>query len=188
MLVSFDIVNMYPCIDNVRGIAAVTSFLNIQETKLPSTEYIIEGLNICLYHNHSIFAALNLLQTNGTATGAPNSCSYGDIAVASIDNAVLGQKAKPFDDLMYFGRYRDDCFSFWKETMEKLESFHYFLNSLNLHLKFTMEVGSKSICFLNLKISVINGQLFTANPLILICIYMTNTATSHLLLEASRRV
>ena len=89
---------------------------------------------------------------------------------------------------MYFGRYRDDCFSFWKETMEKLGSFHYFLNSLNLHLKFTMEVGSKSICFLNLKISVINGQLFTANPLILICIYMTNTATSHLLLEASRRV
>ena len=79
MLVSFDIVNMYPCIDNVRGIAAVTSFLNIQETKLPSTEYIIEGLNICLYHNHSIFAALNLLQTNGTATGVPNLWSYADI-------------------------------------------------------------------------------------------------------------
>ena len=97
---------------------------NIQETKLPSTEYIIEGLNICLYHNHSIFAALNLLQTNGTATGAPNLWSYADIAVGSIDNAVLGQKATSFDDLVYFGGYKDDCFLLWKGTMEKLESFY----------------------------------------------------------------
>ena len=38
ILVSFDIVNMFPNIDNVRSIAAVTSFLNMRETKLPSTD------------------------------------------------------------------------------------------------------------------------------------------------------
>ena len=46
--------------------------------------------------------------------------------------------------------------------MEKLESFYIFLNSLNPHLKFTMEVGGKSICFLDLEISIKNGQLETA--------------------------
>ena len=76
ILVSFAIVNMYPNIDNVRGFAAVASFLNMRETKLPSTEYIIEGLKICLSHNNSIFAGVNLLQTDGTATGAPNICMY----------------------------------------------------------------------------------------------------------------
>ena len=45
--------------------------------------------------------------------------------------------------------------------MEKLESFYYFLNSLNPGMKFTMEVHRKSICFLDLKISIINGQLET---------------------------
>ena len=38
ILVPFDIVNMFPNIDNVRSIAAVTSFLNMRETKLPSTD------------------------------------------------------------------------------------------------------------------------------------------------------
>ena len=38
ILVSFDIVNMFPNIDNVRSIAAVTSFLNMRETKPPSID------------------------------------------------------------------------------------------------------------------------------------------------------
>ena len=144
----------------MRGIAAVTSFLNMRETKLPSTECIIEGLKIC-FHSNSIFAGVNLLQTNGTATGAPNSCSYADIGVASIDNAVLDQKATCFNHFGYFERYRDDCFSLWKGSVEKLESLYYLLNSLNSDLKFTVEVGGKSICFLDLKISKINGQFET---------------------------
>ena len=100
---------MYPSIENVRGIATVTSFLNMRETKVPSTECIKEGLK---FANTTIIllADVHLLQTNGTATGAPNSCSYAEIAVASIDNAVLDQKATCFDDLVYFRRYIDDWF------------------------------------------------------------------------------
>ena len=45
ILVSFDKVNMYLSIDNVRGIAVVTAFLNMRETKLPST-CIKKGLKI----------------------------------------------------------------------------------------------------------------------------------------------
>ena len=110
ILVSFGIVSIYPSIDNVSNIAAITSFLNMRETKLASVECVIEGSKICSYHNNSVFAAVNLLQTNRIATGAPNSYSYADIAVVSIDNAVLDQKATCFNDLGYFGRYRDDCF------------------------------------------------------------------------------
>ena len=83
--VSFDIVNMFPSIDNERGIEAVKSLLNSRTINNPSTECIIEGLKLCLYNNNSVFANEHLLQTNGTATGAPNSCSYADIAVASLD-------------------------------------------------------------------------------------------------------
>ena len=102
-----------------------------------------------------------MLQTNGIATGAPNSCSYAAIGVTSIDNAVLDQKATCFNDLVYFGRHKHGCFSLWKRAMEKLESFYNFLNSLNPGLKFTMQVGCKSIFFLDLKINIVNGQLET---------------------------
>ena len=46
-------------------------------------------------------------------------------------------------------------------SIEKLELCYNFLNSLNLDLKFATEVGGKSICFLYLKIRIINGQLET---------------------------
>ena len=75
LLVSFDIVNMFPCIDNKNGIKAVKRILQTRSINKPSVNCILEGLEICLSHNNSVFANENLLQTNGTATGAPNSCS-----------------------------------------------------------------------------------------------------------------
>ena len=160
-LVSFDIVNMFPSIDNKNGIKAVKSALDSRSIKVPSTECIIEGLKICLYNNNSKFADKNLLQTNGTATGAPNSCSYSDIAVSSVDNAVFEKMNSSFSELKYFGRYRDDCLCLWCGSIEKLNEFHTFLNSINSDLKFTMEIGGNSICFLDLKITLINNKLHT---------------------------
>ena len=89
ILVSFDIINMFPSIDNKNGLQAVKTILESRSIKQPSTQCIIEGLELCLFNNNSIFANDNLLQTNGTATGAPNSCSYADIAVSVVDDAVF---------------------------------------------------------------------------------------------------
>ena len=90
-LVSLDIVNMFPSIDKQRGIPAVQDILNTRAIKKLLADCVIEGLKLCLYNNNSVFANENLLQTNGTATGAPNSCSYADIDVASIDQAIMEQ-------------------------------------------------------------------------------------------------
>ena len=80
-LVSLDIVNMFLSIDSQRGIEAVQDILNIRAIKEESTDCLIGGLKLCLYNN-SMFENENLLQTNGTATGAPNSCSCADVIVA----------------------------------------------------------------------------------------------------------
>ena len=93
-----------------------------------------------LIPQYSVFDGVNLLQTSFTATEAPNSCSYADIAVASIINTFLDQKATCFNDLAYFGRYREDCFSHWKRSMEKLISVYNFLISLNPSLQWTFAV------------------------------------------------
>ena len=97
-----------------------------------------EGLENYFYHNSSILVGVFLLQANGTAA-----------------------KATCVNDLVYFERYRDDCLLICKGSMEKLKWFYNFLNSLNPNLKFTMDVGGKSFCFLDIKISMVNGQLDT---------------------------
>ena len=160
-LVSFDIINMFPSIDNTKGMAAVKEALNSRNTKMPSTECILEGLHICLFNNNSMFDKDHLIQTNGTATGAPNSCSYSDLAIYPLDRAVLNEKQNNFIELSFFGRYRDDCFVVWNGTVERLNDFFTFLNSLDSDLQFTMEIGNKNLCFLDLKISVEDGKLFT---------------------------
>ena len=85
ILLSFDIVNIFPSIDNVKGVDAVRSVLNTRDSNKPSIECVLEGLQICLYNNNSIFDKNHLLQRNGTATGGPNSCSYSGITINRLD-------------------------------------------------------------------------------------------------------
>ena len=103
ILVSFDVISMYPSTDNDRGIAAVRNALETKAYKSPSTYSIIEDLEICLKCNNSRFGSQNNLQLNGTATGAPNSCSDANLAVFDIDESVLQAKKNTFQEMRYFG-------------------------------------------------------------------------------------
>ena len=109
ILASFDIVNIYPNIDNDRSTAAVKNALETRTYKTPSTNCMIEGLEICLKHNNAKFGSHYLFQLNGAVTGAPNSCSCADLAAFNIDKNVLQAKRNSYQEIRYFGRYRDDC-------------------------------------------------------------------------------
>ena len=63
-LAAFDIYNMYPSIDNKRGVEVIRNLLNSRTTLKPSTDCVIEALEICLTCNNSKFAKQNLLQSN----------------------------------------------------------------------------------------------------------------------------
>ena len=69
MLVSFDVINMFPSIDNNMGLEAVSDILNNRSSNTPPIECIMEALELCLTCNNSIFNNQHYLQTNGTAQG-----------------------------------------------------------------------------------------------------------------------
>ena len=54
ILVSFDVVSMFPNIDNQLGIPAITTALNSRERKVSSTECIVEIVEICLKHSNRL--------------------------------------------------------------------------------------------------------------------------------------
>ena len=122
---------MFPSIDNNRGVAAVKSALDSRTNLSPSKECIIEALEICLINNYSTFAGQNLIQTNGTAMGAANSCSYSDLAIQPIDNSIIDAQRTFFQEIFYFGRYRDDCITIWTGHVDKIDLLFEFLNSLD---------------------------------------------------------
>ena len=89
ILVSFDIINMFLNIDNKSGLDAVKSVLLKRPTNTSLVECILEGLQLCLTCNNSIFNNRNFLQTDGTAQGPHMSCSNSDIAMSKFDTTAL---------------------------------------------------------------------------------------------------
>ena len=94
---------MFPNTDNVRGMEAVRQLLDSRSSKNPSTEWIMEGLEICLLNNYSRFANIDV----------PNSCSYSDIAISDLDKIIHEKRATQFQECFYFSRYRDDIWLLW---------------------------------------------------------------------------
>ena len=192
-LVAFDIYNMYPSIDNKRGVEVIRNLPNGRTTLKPSTDCVIKALEICLTCNSSKFAKQNLLQSNGTATGAPNSCSYADLPVSPIGEKVLSASENTFREILYFGLYRDDSLTLWApaDSMEKLCHFRDFLNSLDPNLKFKMTVGENDeLTFLDLRVILKNNKLFTTvtpNQPVAKCIYMLIQYTQNRRLLVFRR-
>ena len=192
ILVSFDVVNMFPNIDNERGLNTLKTVFDARTTRKPATDCLVEALRICLYSNNSKFNNNHLLQTNGTATGAPNSCSYSDLALKPIDEAILAEAELNFKELFFYGRYRDDCIVLWTGSVERLHQFFTFLNTLDEFLKFTMEIGGVTLTYLDLLISIVGNQLFTTEQLlsqqIAICTYNQIHVIQRLRSRESRRV
>ena len=55
ILVSLDVVNMFPSIDNNLGTASVRKYLDERECKDLPTDCVIEALELCLSCNNSVF-------------------------------------------------------------------------------------------------------------------------------------
>ena len=110
ILVSFDIINMFPNIDNNLGLSSVKKYLDLCSKNIPPTNCLLEALELCLLCNNSIFNNENYLQRDGTAKGPHMSCSYADIAMADFDKEASEYHFTP----RTWKRFRDDIFVLWQ--------------------------------------------------------------------------
>ena len=106
-LVGFDIINMFPSLDNISGLKAVKNILDSRQDQFPHTAYITEALKLCLECNNSIFNNKHFLQSDGTAQGPHMSCSYSDIAIQYFDVKALEYTPAS----ICWQRFRDDIFT-----------------------------------------------------------------------------
>ena len=70
MLVSWDVIAMFPNIDNNLGISAVKNALDARTVKLPSSKCISEAVEICLKSNNCQVDGSNYLHQHGHSYGA----------------------------------------------------------------------------------------------------------------------
>ena len=153
ILVSFDIVNMFPSIDNISGLEALSEILSNRESDFSPVECILEALPICLECNNSVFDNVFYQQENGTAMGPHMSCSYSDIAMYTFDIKALNYRP----GVQCWKRFRDDIFCLWNHSLEELQKFFEFMNNVDTtgRIKFTMSVANESVLeFLDLRLHI----------------------------------
>ena len=163
-LVSWDVVSMFPNIDNNLGISAVRKALNSRSAKIPSTDCLVEAVEICLGVNNCQFAGQSFVQKHGMAMGPKNACSYADLAMGIID-----EKAKFEGSLrpMLWWRYRDDIFDLWTQGLPKLLEFTDYINDLYPTIKFELVYSESHLNVLDLTLYFRNGFISTVGILCL---------------------
>ena len=158
VLVSFDVVNMFPNIDNKLGLKSVKNVLLDNSFDLDSTQCIVDALEVCLTCNNSKFNHQNFLQKDDMAQGPQMFFSYANIAMAKCNSLANKFLLRP----RIWKRLRDNIFVLWEHGIASLPLFLSYLNSVDKtgKINFTMEIASDtSLEFLDLKFKIVEGKI-----------------------------
>ncbi|XP_054269026.1 uncharacterized protein LOC128990596 [Macrosteles quadrilineatus] len=110
-----------------------------------------------LEKNNFQFEGRNYLQTKGTAMGTRMAPSYANLFMGKLEKCFLqSQKVQP---LCWF-RFIDDIFILWTSGSDSLKQFIDSLNSFS-SLKFTSNISTSTIVFLDLEINIQDGLIQT---------------------------
>ena len=163
ILVTADVVGLYPSIPYQAGRKALEKALNNRTNKKVSTEDLVKMAKFVFKNNNFEFNGKVKQQISRTAIGTKFAPPYACIFMDEVETSFLErQEIKP---LVWF-RYID-VFFIWTHRQEKRDSFFEELNRCNAYLKFTYESSKTSIPFLDLKVSLSKGTfplICTSNP------------------------
>ena len=159
LIVTRDIQNFYPSCDTQRCLKAVEQRLNSRILTSPSTECILEALQITMSSNSAVFDSRFFTQIDGATIGSPDSGSVTDIFGAIYIDDVL-EKDCPIPPENY-GRFHDDtldiCTNSTKEEQNQVTTWMD-QNIYEGKIKFEMKCDDKELEFLDTKITLATGK------------------------------
>ena len=161
-LVTFDVVSLYTNIPHYLGIQAIKYWLekegNIIQNRF-SHNFITESLKIILERNVFYFDGKFYRQKKGTAMGTKMAPTYATLVLGYLEvqlyENIQNKHGSEFASYIRqnWKRFLDDCFVIWNSNVP-LEVFHCEINSLNEHIKFTMNRSKSSMPFLDILVQI----------------------------------
>ena len=176
LLVTFDVVSLYPCIPHDFGLCALKDFL--LDRNLPNI--VVNGIHnmteLVLKKNVFEFNSECFLQTSGTAIGTKMAPAYANIVMSIFErNLLTGSCNKP---LVWF-RYIDDIFAIWTYGEDKFNDFMHYINSIHSSFQFTCNYSKECVQFWDVSVSVDNSGNITTD------LYVKPTDTQQYLMATS---
>lgn len=144
VLITVDVVSMYPNVDLKRALAAI-------KTLLPDTEKsraILSALRIVMDHNHFSFSDTNWKQLKGTAMGTACAPCFASIFLGAIETPII----QSFQNhIRLVKRFIDDKFLLWNYRNDP-HSFKHFIAQLtrNSGFEFTYVIHEHPVEYMDL--------------------------------------
>lgn len=151
ILVSFDVVSLFTCIPTHLAIEVVKERLDSDQSLPERTNLSIQNimtlLQFVLDNSFFVFQGNHFQQIFGCPMGSPVSAILANLVMEHVEEKALSSTPNP---PKWWFRYVDDSHVCVKR--EHVDEFHSHLNSINPHIKFTIETESEgSIAFLDTK-------------------------------------
>jgi len=191
VLATFDVSSLYTNIPQEEGIEVVCLYYQKHyqsRTPIP-TQLLGDLMRLILKENSFKFNDKHYLRTHGIAAGTKMAVAFAIIFMAHIEKQLLA--ISPHKPLIW-KRFIDDIFSVWTLPEAEINNFIEFANSFHTTIKFTHEMSSEKIVFLDTE--VFKGPRFITDKILDVQTHfkpteMSNIHTSpHATLSALRRV
>ena len=169
-LVTFDITSLYTNIEKDLGIEAVRYWIQTYPDLLHhrfTEDFVIEAISLILDNNVFLFDDKLYLQRSGTAMGTKMAPSYATLSVGYKEIKLIKTIAEEKDEFIAeyikknLKRFLDDGFVPWLKKFGDSIYLEIKLNELHPKLKFTLEKSDSSVPFLDVMISIENGNIQT---------------------------
>ena len=120
ILVTADVVALYPSIPHAEGLAAIRKALDLRVDKTISTNLLMEMLEFVLKNNYFGFRSEMFKQIEGTAIGTKMAPPYACIFMDGVEKEFLSSiRFKP----LWWKRFIDDIIKLWTHGEQKLREF-----------------------------------------------------------------
>jgi hypothetical protein len=153
IFISFDVKDMYSNIPPKETIKILEEDLRNNNVNNREIKDIISLTKTCCDQNYFEFNSKYYLQENGLAMGSPLSGLLSDIYMHNLEIKNICNTSNPYNDkIIYWHRYVDDIICLFNGTIEESKDFLSFLNTISPEIKFTQEIQTNEINYLDVTI------------------------------------
>ena len=154
-LVTLDVKSLYTNIPQEEGIEACLEAIRNYYGDTPPlhTSYIKQMMVFILKHNYFTFNGRFYQQIQGTAMGSPFAPNYANIFMTTIEQHIL-HNAPMGRTPMFWKRFIDDIIFIWPHTLEDLQNFIQYTNTVHKTIKFEANYSNTNIHFLDTTINL----------------------------------
>ncbi|XP_040196440.1 uncharacterized protein LOC120929221 [Rana temporaria] len=166
ILAAIDVEALYSSIPHTKGIQVISQFLREQDhNNWKLCNFVTALLEHILTNNVFVFNGSTYLQVQGVAMGTSCAPSYATLYLGGWERAIFSDDSAAIylRHILLWRRYIDDVLVVWTGGADLLAKFMEYLSINNYNLKFTIQSDTKSIPFLDLKISVNDDGTLSTN-------------------------